>query len=47
MGMAIMGLLLAVPLMGALTGLRTMTPMAVLCWFAYFGYLPVQNTWAF
>jgi uncharacterized membrane protein len=23
-----------------------MTPMAVLCWFAYLGYLPVQNTWA-
>ena len=23
-----------------------MTPMAVLCWFAYLGYLPVDGTWA-
>ncbi len=47
MGVAIMALLFAVPLLGALTGLRTMMPMAVLCWFAYLGYLPVEGTWAF
>jgi len=23
-----------------------MTPMAVLCWFSYLGYLPVDGTWA-
>jgi uncharacterized membrane protein len=23
-----------------------MTPMAVLCWFAYLGYLPLEGTWA-
>jgi uncharacterized membrane protein len=30
-----------------MTGLRTMTPIAVVCWFAYLGYLPVEGTWAF
>jgi uncharacterized membrane protein len=29
------------------TGMRAMTPMAVICWAAYFGYLPVEGTWAF
>jgi uncharacterized membrane protein len=38
--------MLAIPLLGVTTGLRSMTPMAVLCWFAYLGYLPVQGTWA-
>ena len=38
--------LIAIPLLGFITGMRTMTPMAVLCWFAYLGYLPVQGTWA-
>lgn len=47
MGVAILAMLFAIPLLGALTGLRTMTPMAVLCWFAYLGHLPVQDTWAF
>jgi uncharacterized membrane protein len=42
----IMSWLLAIPLLGLSTGLRTMTPMAVMCWFAYLGYLPVQGTWA-
>jgi uncharacterized membrane protein len=37
----------AIPLLGGLTGLRTMTPMAVLCWFAYAHDLPVHRTWAF
>lgn len=32
-------------LLGVVTGLRTMTPIAVLCWAAYLGYLP-QHGWA-
>lgn len=46
MAMAMMSWVIAIPLLGALTGLRTMTPMAVMCWFAYVGHLPVENTWA-
>jgi uncharacterized membrane protein len=46
MGIAIMSWLLAIPLLGVATGLRSMTPMAVLCWYAYFSYLPVDDTWA-
>ncbi len=46
MGFAMMSWLLALPLLGLATGLRTMTPMAALCWFAYLGYLPVDGTWA-
>ena len=30
-----MAWLVAIPLLGFATGLRSMTPMAVLCWFAY------------
>jgi uncharacterized membrane protein len=41
-----MSWLLAIPLLGIATGLRSLTPMAVLCWFAYLGYLPVGGTWA-
>ena len=37
----------AIPLLGGLTGLRTMTPMAVLCWFSYAHDLPVHRSWAF
>jgi uncharacterized membrane protein len=43
---AILSWLLAIPLLGVTTGLRAMTPMAVLCWFAYLGYLPLEGTWA-
>jgi len=46
MAIAMMSWLFAIPLLGLTTGLRSMTPMAVLCWFAYFGYLPVDGTWA-
>jgi uncharacterized membrane protein len=46
MAIAMLSWLLAIPLLGLTTGLRSMTPMAVLCWFAYFGYLPVGGTWA-
>ncbi|HEX4651995.1 MAG TPA: DUF4126 family protein [Granulicella sp.] len=38
--------LLAIPVLGTMTGLRTFTPIAVACWFAYLGYLPVEETWA-
>jgi uncharacterized membrane protein len=46
MGIEIISWMLAIPLLGLTTGLRTMTPIAVMCWFAYLGYLPVQGTWA-
>ena len=45
--MAMISWMLAIPLLGLTTGLRSMTPMAVACWFAYLGHLPVQGTWAF
>jgi uncharacterized membrane protein len=38
---------LAIPALGGMTGLRCMTPMAILCWFAYSGTLDVDGTWAF
>jgi len=46
MAIAIMSWLLAIPLLGVATGLRSLTGIAVLCWFAYLGYLPVGGTWA-
>ncbi|NYF78540.1 DUF4126 family protein [Granulicella arctica] len=42
-----MSWMLAIPLLGFATGLRSMTPIAVLCWFGYFGTLPVHHDWAF
>jgi uncharacterized membrane protein len=46
MAMAIMTWLIAIPLLGLVTGLRSMTAIAVLCWFAYRGDLPLDGTWA-
>jgi uncharacterized membrane protein len=46
MAVAMMSWLIALPLLGIATGMRSMTPMAVLCWFAHLGYLPVEGTWA-
>lgn len=46
MAVAMLAWMFAIPLLGVATGLRSMTPMAVLCWFAYLGYLPVDGTWA-
>ena len=46
MAMSVMAWVVAIPLLGFLTGQRTMTPMAVLCWFAYLGHLDVADTWA-
>jgi len=37
---------LATPLLGLSTGMRSFTPLAAVCWFAYLDHLPVQNTWA-
>lgn len=46
MAVAMMSWLVAIPLLGLATGLRTFTSMTVLCWFAYLGLLPVDGTWA-
>jgi uncharacterized membrane protein len=46
MALQMMTWLIAIPLLGLVTGMRTFTPMAVLCWFAYLGLLPVDGTWA-
>lgn len=47
MALAIMSWIIAIPLLGFCTGLRAMTPIAAVCWFAFLGHLPVENTWAF
>ena len=51
MGIAVVSWLFAIPILGMMTGLRTMTPIAVVCWFAFLGpdggYLSVGDTWAF
>ena len=47
MAMAVMSWIIALPLLGICTGLRTMTPIALICWYAHLGYLPVHGTWAF
>lgn len=47
MTIVVLSWLVAIPLLGTVTGLRTMMPMAVLCWFAYLHHLPVRGTWAF
>jgi uncharacterized membrane protein len=46
MAMAILTWLIAVPLLGVVTGMRSMTAMAVLCWFAYRGDLSLEDTCA-
>lgn len=43
----ILAWLIGIPLLGALTGNRSMTPIAVLCWFAWAGHLGADSTWAF
>jgi uncharacterized membrane protein len=47
MALEMMTWLIAIPLLGLVTGMRTLTAMAVLCWFAYAGDLSVDDTWAF
>ena len=43
----VMSWLFAIPLLGVATGARSMTPIAVICWFAWLKLLPVEHTWAF
>jgi uncharacterized membrane protein len=43
---AMMSWMLAIPLLGLTTGLRSMTPMAVIAWYAWAGWLPLDGTWA-
>jgi uncharacterized membrane protein len=38
---------IAIPMLGFANGLRTLTPIAVVCWFAYTSHLHVEGTWAF
>src|ERR1700744_2928738 len=46
MAMQMMTWLIGIPLLGLVTGMRTFTAMAVLCWFAYAGHLSVDDSWA-
>ena len=46
MAMAILTWLIAIPLLGVVTGMRSMTALAVLCWFSHRGDLPLDGTWA-
>lgn len=46
MALAMLSWLIALPLLGLCTGLRAMTPMALICWAGRLGYLPVSDTWA-
>jgi uncharacterized membrane protein len=45
MAITVMTWLLAFPLLGFATGMRSMTPIFVLCWFAYLKFLPLDGTW--
>ncbi len=47
MAMALLAWIVAIPLLGGLTGLRSMTPMAVLCFFAWRGHMEIHRSWAF
>ena len=46
MAIALLAWLIAIPLLGGLTGLRTMMPITVLCWFSWLGHLDVHGSWA-
>jgi uncharacterized membrane protein len=45
MVMAVLAWVIAIPLLGLATGLRTFTPIAIICWFAYRGNLPINDAW--
>lgn len=45
MTLAVLTWLIAIPLLGFITGMRTMIPITVLCWFAWLKLLPVDD-WA-
>lgn len=46
MAIAMLSWLLAIPLLGLSTGLRSLTPIAVMSWFAYTGNLSLDGSWA-
>ena len=46
MTLQIMTWLVAIPLLGVVTGMRSLTAFAVLCWFVHAGSLPLDDTWA-
>jgi uncharacterized membrane protein len=45
MALAVLSWVVAIPLLGLVTGLRSMTSMAVLCWFVYKGHLQLDGNW--
>jgi uncharacterized membrane protein len=47
MTLQILAWLVAIPVLGFMTGARTMMPMAVCCYFAYRHHLWLVDTWAF
>ena len=47
MAIAMLAWLIAIPILGFMTGLRSMTPIAVLCFFAWRHHMPIAHTWAF
>lgn len=47
MALTMLAWLVAIPLLGFCTGLRTMMPMAIGCWFVYRHNLPLPPGWAF
>ena len=46
MALEMMTWLIAIPLLGVVTGMRSLTAFAVLCWFVHAGLLPLEDTWA-
>jgi uncharacterized membrane protein len=47
MNIALLSWLVAIPLLGLATGNRCMTPMAIVCWVAWSGHMPIHHSWAF
>jgi uncharacterized membrane protein len=47
MTLVMMSWLVAIPMLGFMTGSRSMTPMAILCMFAYRHHLWLVGTWGF
>jgi uncharacterized membrane protein len=45
MALAVLSWVVALPLLGFVTGLRSLTALAVLAWFAHTGNLPLDNPW--
>ena len=45
MTLVILAWLVAIPVLGAMTGLRAMTPMAIVCFFAWRRHLWLVDTW--